>query len=205
MKLNLGCGPDLRPGYLNVDFTKPACAMRTDAEFVFLDLATFPWPWDDGSSDEILMLDFLEHFSYRDTQKILGECHRVLCLAGKLVVQVPDFSHCASAMKLSGDFQCNRCGWWFVDGRSNFGHCGKCGQAVFDVQEAAMHRLYGGQERHGNWHYAAFTTTTLTRKLLAAGFNDVVKEERNENGETYEQNWNIRLVAKKAERSPWDE
>ena len=53
MKLNLGCGQNHIDGFLNVD-------KDGDPE-VKVDLEVFPWPWKDGSVDEIVMYHSLEH------------------------------------------------------------------------------------------------------------------------------------------------
>ena len=84
MKLNLGCGDDIKEGYLNVDFRKTHPSVQVQ------DLSKFPWPWADGFADEILMLDFLEHFPYAQTERILFECFRILKDDGEVVIQVPD-------------------------------------------------------------------------------------------------------------------
>ena len=41
LRLNLGCGPDIKSGYVNVDFHD----MRRDVMSV--DLTQCPWPWPD--------------------------------------------------------------------------------------------------------------------------------------------------------------
>jgi hypothetical protein len=194
MKLNLGCGRDLRQGYLNVDFVQPCDRM--------VDLSKFPWPWGDGEADEILMLDFLEHFPYRDTSKILMECWRVLKKDGLLEVQVPDFAHCARAAMALPPFMCNRCPTLFDENLR--GVCHNCGAKVNEIAEAAVRRLYGGQDVPGNWHYNAFTQASLELKLMDAGFDRIDVVEKNQNGETYFQNWNLKLQARKSELK-WEE
>ncbi|KZE88032.1 methyltransferase domain-containing protein [Chromobacterium subtsugae] len=80
LKLNLGCGHDRRPGFLNVD-SQAACHPDLVA-----DLEQFPWPWDDNSVDEILMSHVLEHLGASSATYlgIIKELYRV-CAPGALV------------------------------------------------------------------------------------------------------------------------
>ena len=190
MKLNLGCGPDLKDGYTNVDFRDLPGAQKVD-------LSKFPWPWKDGEVDEVLMLDFLEHFPYRKTVPILQEVWRVLKHGGRVEIQVPDLEHCARAASMVGPFLCNRCGWEFPyrDLRADFFTCKQCRQPWTDCAQAAIHRLYGGQDYEGNWHFTAFTNLQLDRLLQAHGFSYVQQLER----EHQHKNWNFKLEAKKVE------
>ncbi len=142
MKLNLGCGDDLREGYLNVDINiSPMGGYQFDT--LRFDLSKFPWPWKDQSVEEILMLDFLEHFSYRETRAILDEAWRVLLPQGMIEIQVPDFQICAAAAGIFDgyDVQCNRCGETFSDIHDD--RCSKCKQDRIDVKRAAIKRLFG--------------------------------------------------------------
>ena len=189
MKLNLGCGRDIRPGYVNVDFVEP-CDM-------LVDLSKMPWPWQDGTADEILMLDFLEHFPYRQTDTLIAECWRILKPGGKLVIQVPDIDHCSRAMLFRSPFLCNRCGWEFpeTDLRANFFICGKCNQHWRDIALAAAHRLHGGQDRNGNWHFMCFSQLLLREMLYKAGFADPVELEK----EHQWKNWNFKVQYTKSD------
>lgn len=85
MKLNLGCGTRKinGEGWVNVD--------RFGEPDVRHDLETFPWPWADGSVDEILMIHVLEHLGetadiYR---QIWQEIYRVSQDGAKVLIQCP--------------------------------------------------------------------------------------------------------------------
>ena len=184
MKLNLGCGNDIKPGYTNVDF-RP-----THPSVVQADLSKFPWPFEDGSADEILMLDFLEHFPYASTPLILFECYRVLSDAGRLVIQVPDAVHTARALIGEGDFFCNKCE---QHAYMTNGKCDNCGQTSIEISEAAMKRMYGGQDYPGNFHLTCFTPMSLIRKSRDCGLAFVEFEEI----EHQWKNWNFKAVFKK--------
>jgi len=188
MKLNLGCGKDVREGYTNVDFLDIPGATKVD-------LSKFPWPFADKSADEIMMLDFLEHFPCSQTANILQECWRVLKTGGKLIVQVPDLEHCARAASFIAPFMCNNCGWEFPenDVRANFFVCNDCGRSWHLIAQDAVQRLYGGQDVVGNWHFTAFSSLLLIRTLERYGFESINTIEKLDNGQTHWQNWNIRV------------
>jgi len=185
MKLNLGCGGDIKPGYVNVDF-------RDIPGVEKVDLSKFPWPWSDGQADEILMLDFLEHFGYKKTEKILNECWRILGKGGILVVQVPSFEECAAAMLYDVGMLCNKCGFEFTQAHmmGNEGRaCGNCHSPNYHIAEAGMMRLYGGQDYDGNWHSCAFTRNSIQKKLFDSGFRDMEFLEE----EHQKKNWNMKV------------
>ncbi len=190
MKLNLGCGDDVRDGYVNVDFRE------THPSVMQVDLSKFPWPFETDSADEIMMLDFLEHFPYASTAFILLECFRVLKPDGTVVIQVPDGEHLTRAFSMSGAYLCNQCGGTMGGGEfSIIEDCRKCGQSVEDVAEAAMRRLYGGQDYVGNYHQTAFTKHSLQIKAKNAGLELVGYEEK----EHQYANWNFKARFKKGD------
>lgn len=184
MRLNLGCGNDIRDGYVNVDFR------QTHPTVMVVDLSKIPWPFPDQSADEILMLDFLEHFPYTQTPRILLECYRVLKTDGDLIIQVPDGGHLANALSLQGEYLCNRCGTKMND---SYRSCSECGQSATEIAEAAMRRLYGGQDFPGNFHFTCFTQSSLMHKAAAAGLQ---WDEELEPEHQYA-NWNFKIRFKR--------
>jgi hypothetical protein len=87
MKLNLGCGQNKKPGYVNVDkFGEPD---------VRHDLEKFPWPWPEDSFEEVVANHVLEHLG-RDPDVFIGvmkEIYRV-CRGGAFVrIAVPHPRH----------------------------------------------------------------------------------------------------------------
>ncbi|CAA7617323.1 class I SAM-dependent methyltransferase [Magnetospirillum sp. UT-4] len=85
MKLNLGCGRDRRPGYVNVD------KYATFAPDRVVDLEAPPWPFPDGAVDEIVLHHVLEHLG-QSTEvflAIIRELYRVLKPGGVAEITVP--------------------------------------------------------------------------------------------------------------------
>jgi len=82
-KINLGCGKDIRLGYVNVD-------IRAAAGVDLVWDITKKLPFKAGSFDEALANDILEHLIFRDQEKFLSEVNRILKQEGKLTVRTPN-------------------------------------------------------------------------------------------------------------------
>lgn len=82
IRLNLGCGDDLQPGYINVDLREDCGAD------LIADVRSLPYP--DRSVELVRAFDVLEHFSKFETEALLTEWRRVLVPGGLLLLQVPN-------------------------------------------------------------------------------------------------------------------
>ena len=161
MKLNIGCGGEWLPSYLNVDREDHAqiCAWMKavgkplpiigSAQFEQRDL-TLNWPWATDSVEEILADNFLEHLTPPELTHLLREELRVLAPGGMITGRVPDF---ARIWKLYEE----RSQWeWFPGG------------TVGDYAEPAMNALHN--YCYGWGHKQIFTEEMLQARLAAAGF-----------------------------------
>ena len=83
-RLNLGCGLDIKEGYINLD------KMEAKGVDVVWDLDKFPYPFKDNTFDEIIAFHILEHLF--DYGKAMWELNRILKPNGKLHLKVPHFS-----------------------------------------------------------------------------------------------------------------
>jgi SAM-dependent methyltransferase len=83
-RLNLGCGTDIRPGYVNLD---SAALPGVD---IVRDLSRLPLPLPDATFTEVVCQDILEHLS--DYPALLGEIHRVMAPGGRLLIRSPHFT-----------------------------------------------------------------------------------------------------------------
>jgi SAM-dependent methyltransferase len=88
-KLNIGCGTDIRTGYINID-SKPLPGVDLTH-----DIENSPLPFATATVDEILCLNVLEHV---DLIPVMKELHRVLKTGGRLIAEVPHFSSGAMYM-----------------------------------------------------------------------------------------------------------
>ncbi len=84
MKLNLGCGSDVKKGYVNVDhFKSPGVDM-------ILDIEKIPYPFKDNTFDEIVAFNILEHV--RELVPIMDEIHRISKNKGIIKIKVPHYN-----------------------------------------------------------------------------------------------------------------
>ena len=89
MRLNLGCGGQILPGWHNVD--KYPTLLPDEV----VDLEVFPWPWPDNCADEVLLSHVLEHLG-ATTEVYLGiikELYRVCRDGAKITIAVPHPRH----------------------------------------------------------------------------------------------------------------
>ena len=96
-RVNLGCGYDRRPGYLNVDFVE---RHEPDVVADVRDLSVLPSDY----FEEVLAHDVLEHMPRGDTMRALTEWARILKPGGSIVVRVPSFPHLTELL-FFGEYQ----------------------------------------------------------------------------------------------------
>lgn len=82
MKLNLGCGKRKIPGFENVDNQE-----RVNPDLL-LDV-TKGLPYEDGSVDEVMAIDFIEHLERGQVLALMDEVYRVLKPGGRFLFIVP--------------------------------------------------------------------------------------------------------------------
>ena len=88
MRLNLGCGDKILPGYVNVDVVASRAGMKPDVICDLHDLA----PFEDACADEILSVHVVEHFWRWEIRDVLREWVRVLKPGGRMIVECPNLA-----------------------------------------------------------------------------------------------------------------
>jgi predicted SAM-dependent methyltransferase len=150
--LNLGCGPNLRPGWLNIDLFDSAAELHLDLRR--------RWPFPNGSVDFIYSEHVFEHFEfYSEVPHFLSESLRILRGGGTFDVGVPDTEWpLRSYGNLDDDY------WRFAPTC----HPGNC-------ETQLDHINY--HFRQGEQHKYAWDKETLRRSLSRAGFVSIVRRD----------------------------
>ena len=157
--LNLGCGVDLLPGFINVDKYLDEKGIKSKkglyanakigkgAKFVKADITKLPFK--DNYADYIECLEALEHLPFRQVEVALREMYRVLKPGGKMVLMVPDMD--------------DMCRGWLE----------KVTDKVFDHNTffGLIQQFFGNQIHDGEYHKAGFTQTYLKGVINAVGFS----------------------------------
>ena len=148
--LNIGCGPNIKPGFVNIDYAwQPGIDLCWDI--------TNGIPFPDGSMQGIFTEHCLEHIAFDKCRDVLRECRRVLKKGGLLRVVVPDAQ-------------------LYVDLYARFGAGGitKFPYAHLNSHETpmmAVNRVFNG---YG--HAFGYDEETLRNILCDAGFVDIRRE-----------------------------
>ena len=94
LKLNLGCGKDIRKDWVNVDVrafegVDVICNLAEQRDYQGSSLGFKPWPWPDDSVEEAHMSHMLEHFTALERMFVFNELYRVLVKGGKATIITP--------------------------------------------------------------------------------------------------------------------
>jgi SAM-dependent methyltransferase len=94
MKIDFGCGPRKKEGFLGVD------QYAMEGVDVVLNIGVDPWPWEDGTVEEVNASHFLEHLPAHQRAHFMNEAYRVMKDGAKATIVTP---HWASN-RAYGDF-----------------------------------------------------------------------------------------------------
>lgn len=86
MKLDLGCGPNKKEGFVGID------AIKFDNVDFVLNLGKEKWPFEDESVDEIHASHFMEHLDAAERVHCVNEMYRVMKKGAKATVIVPHWN-----------------------------------------------------------------------------------------------------------------
>ena len=83
-RLNLGCGKDIRNGWVNLDFIK------NDGVDVIHNLNEYPYPFENNTFDEIIAINLMEHLDR--PSDFIREIWRISKPNAKIEIETPHFS-----------------------------------------------------------------------------------------------------------------
>lgn len=148
VKLNIGCGPNSRPGWLNIDLFDSRAPLHLDVRK--------RWPLPDGCASYVYSEHIFEHLEfYGEVPRFLAESMRVLRPGGVFDVGVPDTQQ---ALEAYGNPQHP---WWTPGPNWNPSGC----------KTQLDHINY--HFRQGEQHKWAWDEETMRVALEAAGFTAV--------------------------------
>jgi autotransporter strand-loop-strand O-heptosyltransferase len=87
IKLNLGCGNDIKEDYINVDYLNNIGKVDVAADVAQL-------PFKKNSIDEIYIAHVVEHFGVYEIPQVFNEFNRVLKEGARLIIEIPDLEDC---------------------------------------------------------------------------------------------------------------
>lgn len=158
MKLHLGCGRRVLPGFVNIDRFVEEDGVENH------DILNLPYP--DGSVSLILAEHMIEHLPFQQEEAFWREAHRLLKPGGVLEVEVPDMEWLCRA---------------FLEGKDDFREFYKVGAAdhYFGNGRAVDQRwgiitthFFGNQNGPGQFHHCAYTEAKLKRVSAMIGFSN---------------------------------
>ena len=153
-RLNLGCGPNCKPGWINVDLFDSHADLQLDLRE--------KWPFPDASIGHIYSEHVFEHFELHDeVAHFLSESYRVLQPGGVFDVGVPDTEWPLRAYRNPSD------PYWVF---SKTVHPEWC--------ETQMDHI-NYHFRQDTEHKCAWDHETLARKIRQFGFTDIVRRDFN--------------------------
>ncbi|MHB8628331.1 MAG: class I SAM-dependent methyltransferase [Aggregatilineales bacterium] len=94
VKLHVGCGGDIKAGYVNIDEFNPKADLQ-------LSIQALNYP--DNSIEQIEGYMVLEHLSPQDALAFVQNAHRMLHPGGRLVLEVPDLAKIARLLLIFAD------------------------------------------------------------------------------------------------------
>ena len=83
IRINLGCGADYKPGWINID-SRESYKSELNKDFTELEYL-------EGTVDEILASHSFSYLTYDEAIKMINKCYKWLKVGGRVEIRVPDF------------------------------------------------------------------------------------------------------------------
>ncbi len=148
LKLNIACGPNPKPGWVNIDLFCPG--LQLDMREAM--------PFDDASCDTVYSEHFVEHLGYpTEALRFMQESYRVLAPGGRFSVGVPDTE--AALLAYAGVAYPT----YFADAKASY-HPPRC---VTKAEHIDYHFRQDGE------HQFAYDFETMQKCLASSGFTRI--------------------------------
>ena len=99
IRLNLGCGDKILPGFINVDLVDERAGNKPDIQCDLHQLTVF----SDNYADEIMAIHVVEHFWRWEVVDVLKEWVRVLKPGGWMILECPNLISACEAVLADPD------------------------------------------------------------------------------------------------------
>lgn len=154
MKLNIGCGADYRPGFINIDASSE---LNKVDKVINISVDSLADHFEENSVDFILANDIIEHHFHWEAVMILRDFHRILKHGGKCEIRVPD---CAKIIK----------SWRFsVENKLTFLFGGQ------DVPQGIQPDMEASRQKYPHLfcHKYGWTSSRMKAELSGIGFTQI--------------------------------
>jgi SAM-dependent methyltransferase len=177
IRLNLGCGGRLLPGYCNVDMDTleelkaryPGQEFPADVQVCQYDIFALPFP--DGGVAEVRADSLVEHLSFVDEPRFFHEVKRVLAPGGLFLFSTPDFEDAVRTWLAARDE-------WKEFYRNDLEAIARdhwFGQYSYSTENRwgyLMAMIFGSQNGAGQFHRNAYTESKIRAILRHLGFEE---------------------------------
>jgi len=163
LRLHIGCGTNVLPGWFNIDRVSRAPGVVTD-----IDVTSLPFP--DGSVTAVLAEHVFEHFSFTEERLAWREIARVLRAGGELVIEVPDFEWvCRRFLEAKDEWR----RFYVVGPADDYAGCGRALDQRWGILQTMF---FGNQNGPGQFHRSAYTEDKIRSIGRALGFAAIAVE-----------------------------
>jgi len=160
VRLHIGCGTNLLPGWINIDRIARLPDVATEVDATDL-------PYSDGTVDAVLAEHVFEHFSFAEEALVWREMARVLRPGGTLTLEVPDFEWvCATFLAANDD-------WREFYRVGAIDHYAGYGRALDQRWGILQTMFFGNQNGAGQYHRSGYTEAKLRAISGALEFQSI--------------------------------
>lgn len=157
MRVNIGCGRDIRRGWLNVDILD-----INDPDYIKWDLRK-GLPTQIRKASLIFQSHVIEHLTWEESINLYSQCRESLIQGGVLFLEIPDFVSTIRAY-MEGD-------WSYFEDPAIMAFCK--GNTLASLLDYALHQKVNGSPEHISF----IDTDAVFYILQKAGFTKIAQTD----------------------------